>query len=143
MNRIKIEMPATFPFSARIPVRITDLNYGGHVGNDNILSIIHEARVQFLAHYGYSEMNLAGAGLIMTNAAIEFKGELFYGDTIMAYVAAGDFSRIGFSFYYKLEKWTEHASSIVVLASTSMVCYDYNAKKIMSIPQEARNKLVP
>jgi acyl-CoA thioesterase FadM len=113
------------------------------VGNDHILSIIHEARVQFLAHYGYAEMNLAGAGLIMTDAAIEFKGELFYGDTIMAHVAAGDFSRSGFSFYYKLEKWTENASSMVVLARTTMVCYDYNAKKIMSIPQEARNKLAP
>lgn len=48
MARISIDLPSTFTFSATIPVRITDLNYGGHVGNDTILSIIHEARVQYL-----------------------------------------------------------------------------------------------
>ena len=60
MARIRIELPGTFKFSANIPVRITDLNYGGHVGNDTILSIIHEARAQFLKNYDYSEKDSRG-----------------------------------------------------------------------------------
>jgi acyl-CoA thioesterase FadM len=43
MARIKIELPQSFSFTCRIPVRITDINYGGHAGNDTVLSIIHEA----------------------------------------------------------------------------------------------------
>ena len=80
MARIRIELPEEFHFSINIPIRITDLNYGGHVGNDTVLSMIHEARVQFLKAHGYSELNLAGVSLIMADAGIEFKAELFYGD---------------------------------------------------------------
>ncbi|MGN6400032.1 MAG: hypothetical protein ACTHMD_06240 [Flavisolibacter sp.] len=54
MARIKINLPENFFFNAAIPIRITDLNYGGHVGNDTILSLLHEARVQFLNHFHYT-----------------------------------------------------------------------------------------
>lgn len=141
MARIKIDMPSGFPFSTSIPVRITDLNYGSHVGNDTILSIIHEVRVQFLKKYGYSELDFAGAGLIMSDAAIEFKSELFYGDTIIASAAAGDFSRIGFDIFYKLEKQSD-APAVVALAKTGMVCFDYKLKKIVPLPEEVKEKLL-
>ena len=58
MARIKVELPEQFAFSTTIPVRITDLNYGKHVGNDTILSMIHEARVQYLRQLGYGELEL-------------------------------------------------------------------------------------
>ena len=63
MARVKIELPDSFQFTTEITIRITDLNYGGHVGNDTVLSIIHEARMQFLRHYGHTEMNFGGIGL--------------------------------------------------------------------------------
>ena len=72
MARLKIDLPEQFSFSTSIPVRITDLNYGNHVGNDAVLSIIHEARMQFLKSFGYTEMGFAGAGMIMSDVAIEF-----------------------------------------------------------------------
>jgi len=46
MARIKIEIPDKFIYKTEIPIRITDINYGGHLGNDSLLSIIHEARVR-------------------------------------------------------------------------------------------------
>ena len=94
MARVKLTLPEHFPFVTTIPVRITDLNYGAHVGNDTILSLIHEARVQYLQSLGYSEFDFAGVSLIMGDVAIEFKAELFYGDALKAYVAASDFSRV-------------------------------------------------
>lgn len=135
-------MPGHFPFTVQIPVRITDLNYGGHVGNDAILSLIHEIRVQFLRSRGYDEMDLAGVGLIMTDVAIEFKNELFYGDILWASVAAADFSRIGFELYYKLEKKVEEKMQSVAFARTAMICYDYAARKIVSVPKEVCTKLL-
>ena len=75
-------MPENILFSTIIPVRITDLNYGGHVGNDRILGLTHEARMQFLHSHGYTEMNAAGCGLIMRDAVLDFRKELFYGDAI-------------------------------------------------------------
>ena len=140
MARIKIDLPEQFSFSTIIPIRITDLNYGGHVGNDTILSIIHEARVQFLQHYGYGELTLAGVGLIMSDVGIEFKQELFYGDQVKVSVTASEFSKVSFDLFYKLERDTEGKAVLVASAKTGMICYDYAKKKIAAIPEEARIK---
>ena len=141
MPRIKINLPQQFSFSTNIPVRITDLNYGGHVGNDTILSILHEARAQFLMHHGYEELNLGGPGIIMSDVGIEFKSEVFYGETIIAHVTAYDFTAVAFDIYYKLEKKVRNGAVLVAAAKTGMVCYDYSKKKIVPVPPEAKLKL--
>jgi acyl-CoA thioester hydrolase len=140
MARIKIDLPSQFVFSTTIVVRITDINYGGHLGNDAILSLLHEARMQFLQHFGYTEMDFAGASLIMTDVAIEFKGEAFYGEQLEIFVAACDISKIGFDVVYKVEKTISEKKITVATAKTGMVCFDYKAKKIGLLPKEAANK---
>jgi acyl-CoA thioesterase FadM len=141
MARIKIDIPDNFSFSTSIPIRITDINYGNHLGNDAVLSIIHEARMQFLKHYGLSELNFDGAGLIMSDAAIEFKNEGFYGEMIVAYVTAGEFTKVGFDLFYKLTKKIGEKEVIITLAKTGMICYNYDTKKVVAVPEEAKNKL--
>lgn len=141
MARIKIDLPDQFSFSTSIPVRITDINYGNHVGNDAVLSIIHEARMQFLQKFGYTELEFAGAGMIMSDVGIEFKNELFYGDLVIASVTADGFSKVGFDIYYKLEKNSSAKKVIVATAKTGMICFDYTKKKIVPVPGEAKEKL--
>lgn len=141
MPRIKIDLPADFAYTSVIPVRITDLNYGNHVGNDTILSLIHEARVQYFHSLGYGELTFAGTGLIMADVGIEYKAELHYGDVVRASVVAGDFSRLGFDLYYKLEKEENGKTILVAAAKTGMVCFDYEKKKVAMLPAEAREKL--
>lgn len=141
MARIKINLSEKFHFSCEIPVRITDINYGGHVGNDALLSIVHEARMQFFRSLGYTEMNFGGVGMIMADVAIEFKSELFYGDIIIVSVTAGDVSKVSFDLIYKMERQISDIRKTVALAKTGMICYDYEKKKIVAIPEEARQKL--
>lgn len=140
MARIKLSLPETFSFYTIIPIRITDINYGGHVGNDTILSLIHEARVQFFKNICYAELDFAGTSLIMSDVAIEFKSELFYDDIVKAYVAIGEIGRVGFDVFYKLVN--SDNESIVALAKTGMVCYDYKNKKVVRVPEEAKAKLI-
>ena len=134
-------MPEKFSFETIIPIRITDLNYGAHVGNDTVLSILHEARVQFLENFGYEEFNFGGLSLIMSDVAIQFKSEIFYGERLIASVVAQEFSRSTFEVYYKLEKEIDNGKTTVVLAKTGMVCYNYSTKKIAAIPEEVKKKL--
>ena len=140
MARIKIDLPEKFSFTVSIPVRITDVNYGGHVGNDTVLSLIHEARMQFLRSYGYRELEFEGIGMIMADVGIEFKAELFYGDVVIASVAIGEVGKVSFDIYYKLEK-EEGKKVLVAIAKTGMVCYDYEKKKIVAIPDNAIRRL--
>jgi YbgC/YbaW family acyl-CoA thioester hydrolase len=139
MARIKISLPEQFNFSVTIPIRITDLNYGGHVGNDTILTLLHEARMQFLRHFGYSELEFESTSLIMSDAAIEFKSELFYGDIVKVYVTATDFSKAAFDICYELIN--EKNEKVVAVAKTGMVCFDYSTKKVTFVPEEAVKRL--
>lgn len=141
MARIKLEMPTQFVFSANLPIRITDLNYGNHVGNDSVLSLLHEARVQFLQWAGYSELDLAGVGLIMADVAIEFRQEIFYGDRLEVKMVAGDFTRVGFDIYYRIEKYNKEGNALAVQAKTGMVCFDYTKKKVTAVPEAVATKL--
>ena len=138
MARIKLTLPSTFSFSTQIPVRISDINYGNHIGNDAILSIIHEARMQYLKSIGFTELQFAGIGLIMSDVAIDFKAEAFYGDTLQALVAVGELSKVSFEIYYKLERSSDGA--VVALAKTGMVCFDYDKRKVVAVPEEAVKK---
>ncbi len=141
MARIKIDLPDSFSFSTVIPVRITDLNYGGHVGNDTVLSLIHEARMQFLQHHGYSEMEFGGTGMIMSDVTIEFKNELFYGDKVTAAVAIAEISKVTFAIFYKLEKETAGGAILVATARTGMVCFNYSTKKMAPFPESVKQQL--
>jgi acyl-CoA thioester hydrolase len=138
MSRIKLTLPEQFSFTATIPVRITDLNYGNHVGNDAVLSIIHEARMQFLSYHGFTELNCGGVGLIMSDVGIEFKKEIFYGDVLSVNIAAVNFTSVGFDLYYQT---LNKEKAVTALAKTGMVCYDYDKKKIAQVPVVVKEKL--
>lgn len=137
MARTKVQLPDNFNFTAHIPIRITDINYGGHTGNDSILSILHEARVQFLKSFGYQEINMEGVGLIMSDVTIEFKNESFYGDTLSIQVTATHFERFSFDIYYKVDTQRGDKTLPVAYAKTGMVCFNYDARKIALIPEAA------
>ncbi|HEY4964948.1 MAG TPA: thioesterase family protein [Puia sp.] len=141
MPRIKIDLPETFSFTTSFAVRVTDLNYGNHVGNDKVLSFLHEARMQFLQSLGYSEFNLEGISLIMADAALVFKNEMYYGDELLISIRASDFSRIGFELLYKIEKKWEGKMTVTAEAKTLMICFDYKLKKVVNLPEPARMKL--
>lgn len=141
MNRIKIVLPEKFFFSTTILVRITDLNYGGHLGNDTVLSIIQEARQQYLLSKGYEELNIDGLGLIIADAMVEYKKEINYADKLIVSVAAMDFDKIGFDFYYKVEIENSGELIVAVKAKTGMILYDYQQKKKVNFTAEMVNKL--
>lgn len=102
MARVRLELPSSFHYSTELPIRITDLNYGAHVGNDSILGIIHEARVRFLKHHGYSELDIDGRSIIMSDTVIVYRSESFYGDVLRVDVSVSDFHPFGCDFFYRL-----------------------------------------
>lgn len=141
MERVKVILPDSFLFSTTLPIRITDLNYGGHVGNDVFLSLVHEARQQFLLHHGYTELNFAGTSLIMADAAIEYKHELHYGNVVRISVAANGFDKIGFDILYLIEVNEDDKWQLAGKVKTGMICFDYATKKKVSVPEDAIKKM--
>jgi acyl-CoA thioester hydrolase len=141
MARIKLEMPAVFSFSTTIGVRIGDINYGNHLGNDALLGILHEARLQYLASLGFTELQFADNALIMSDVAIEYKAECHYGDLLKIDMVAYDFHRFGFDLFYRVTKKSENKELVTALAKTGMICFNYETKKIALLPDAVMKKM--
>lgn len=139
--RIKIKFTAPAVFHTHVLVRISDINYGGHVGNDSILSIIHEARLLFLKQWNYTEMNAGGCGLIMADSAIQYKAESFHGDNILVAVSIENISSISFDLFYKLIAIRQDKHVDIAYAKTGMVTFNYATKSIVPIPEDLLEKL--
>lgn len=139
--RVRISFPPRFCFSVPIPVRITDLNYGGHVGNDRILAISHEARMAFLQQWNFTEMDAGGCGLIMADSAIQYKGEGFYGDVFQVDMAVAQLSSISFDLYYRISTTRENRELPIAWLKTGMICFDYRERKITAMPDALQRHL--
>jgi acyl-CoA thioesterase FadM len=137
MARIKLNMPEKIIFSTKIKVRISDVNYGGHLGNDSLISLIHDARVEFLKSFGWSEIDLAGVSLIQSELAGNYKGEAFQGDILNFEIAVGDISNKGFELYFQAKNET---GDLICIAKTGLLCFDYQAKKIVNLPEVVKEK---
>lgn len=134
MSRIRISLPSKIIASLSIPVRITDINYGNHVGNDALVGIVHEARVLWLKTGGYNELNIEGAGMIMSDLAMEYKNESYYGDILDIKIAVNEISKVSFNIYFSLSTMRNEQELLIAKAKTGMVCYDYKAGKVTAIP---------
>jgi len=142
MTRIKIEMPVNFSFAVSLPVRIQDINYGGHLGNDSLLSILHEARLQYLQQVGCSELDACGVSLIMSDAVIVYKGEGFYGDILQVQIAVDDISSRGFVLLYRVSCERNEREVLIAEGRTGMLCFDYKTRKVTSMTEALREKLL-
>ena len=132
MARIELNLPESFSFSTDVCVRIGDINYGNHLGNDALLSLVHEARLQFLQSRGFSELDIDGCGLILTDAVIVYKSQGFHGDLLTIFAAVGDFNKYGCDFFYKVIR--KSGGKEVARAKTGIVFFDYNRQKMVPVP---------
>ena len=133
MARIKIILPEKFNYSTTIDIRITDINYGGHLGNDSVLGIIHEARVRLLTQNGFSEVDIGGVGIIMMDAVINFSSEGFYADKLRIDVSIEEITDAGCDIYYRFVNVTN--DKIIVKAKTNIAFYNYSTGKVVRTPQ--------
>lgn len=137
MPRLKLKPLESYAFATEITVRITDLNYGGHLGNDSLLSLLHEARVAFLADFGFTELDCGGVSLTMGDAVMVFQGEAFAGERLRFEVAAGEATDCGFRVFYRVMRVTDNQK--IALAETGMVCFDYTTRTIKPLPDVVRD----
>ncbi len=141
MPRIKIDLPEKIVGVFTIPLRITDINYGSHVGNNSFVEIIHESRVQFLKQNGFTELDVAGSSLIMSELALEFINESFYDDLLDVKIFVGEISRVSFELFYSVSTCRNNNEILLTKAKTGMVCFNYKEKKVEAIPAELKNIL--
>lgn len=142
MSRVKIKFPDENPLiKVTIPVRIYDINYGGHIGNDAILSVIHEARMQLLHQWKYTELDAGGNSLIMADVMIAYRGEAFYAEVLEVQVFAENITDKAFDLLYHISTIRQGQQQDIAHAKTGMVCFDYDNRKISLMKDGLKKRL--
>ena len=127
-----------FIFHFPYRVGVADVNYGGHVSNAAVLNFFQDARIAFLASLGpYSEIDLGGCGIIMPEAHVFYRQEMFLGDKITIAVRVGALKRSSFSLEYRVEREGE----LTAEGTTPLVCFDYEKRKPCRMPAQFRAAL--
>ncbi|MGP9832243.1 thioesterase family protein [Marinobacter sp. NSM] len=139
MARIKLEFPDNaFSFETRMPVRITDINGANHLGNDALISMLSEARAQFLVEHGIEEADQNGTGIIVTDLATMYQGESFYPDMLRFEVGLMDFNKYGGDFVFRVTKADTGQS--VAMAKYGFVFFNYKTREVTPMPESFRSR---
>lgn len=126
-----------FQFSIPLTVRVSDLNYGNHVGYQNFFSYFQEARIAYLGQFGYSEMNIEGCGMIVGEANCKYKQELFLNDRIDIACCIKEIKSKLFIMRYQIIKDGAPCAE----GFTKNLCYDYQDKRVVRLPKAFVEKI--
>jgi len=140
MPRIQIDLPEHFPFATEITLYLSHMNYGGHLDNALLLTVVSEARARFFQSLGYSELQVEGVGIIVADAALQYKSEAFHGETMAVRMAAADFNGKGCDLLWQMNE--KSSGREVARGKTGIVFFDYAARKVAAVPENFRRRAV-
>lgn len=141
MARVQLDLPDVFTFTTNLTVRVSDINYGNHLGNDRMVSLLHEARLRYLHSHDFSEFNIGGVGLMVTDIVVSFVAESFVGDRLTFRVGVTDFNKYGCDFIYMVVN--ESQDKVVARAKTGIVFFDYDERRISRVPKAFYERCAP
>jgi acyl-CoA thioester hydrolase len=139
MPRIQIELLEHFPFSTEITLYLSHMNYGGHLDNALLLTVVSEARARFFQSLGYSELDVEGVGIVVSDAALQYRSEAFHGEVMVVSMGAADFGSKGCDLLWCMNEKTTNRE--VARGKTGIVFFDYATRKIAQVPENFRSRL--
>ena len=127
-----------FRFVLDYRVRSADINYGGHLSNAAVLNIFQDARIGYLEALGpYGELDICGCGIIMPEAHVFYRAEMFLHEELQIGVRCAELKGSSFLLEYRVER----AGELTAEGTTPIVCFDYERRRPVRIPAEFRGAL--
>lgn len=139
MARVKVLPPEQFLFSMERTVGISDLNYAKHLDSSAMVQILQEARLQFLASRGFTEANIYGLGMVVTDMAIDYRSESFANDRLVIDVGVTAYNKYGFDIGFQITN--SALESVVCNAKTGVVFFDFDRHQIAPIPERFKAQI--
>lgn len=142
MPRLRIELPPKFTFTARIPIRIGDINRAWHLSHVNMVAILEEARAQFMVKCGFEDEvqnTKRQIGFILGDVGVVFKRQGYYGQILEVEIAAVEFQEKSFDLVYRVKD--SASGKELARAKTGVLAFDYQSQKVIPISQELKDKL--
>jgi acyl-CoA thioesterase FadM len=124
----------TLPYFIDQTVRVSDLNYGQHVGIAEMHRLAHQARISFLSSLGYTERDIGGVGFLAVESHIELLSESVLGDLLRFQVKIEIFSKAQFK--SRVSIVDPQTGKAVASVEDRLVCYDFMRKRPAAVPEE-------
>lgn len=127
-----------FHFTTPYQVRISDINYGNHVANSAVLNFFQDARIRYLNHLGgFSEMDIGGCGIILPEANVKYKAEMFLADELVIGVRISAQGRSSVTMEYRIER----DGTVTAEGKTTLIAFDYTTRKPRRLPQAFKDAI--
>lgn len=136
MPRIQIDLPEVFSFATEVTLYLSHMNYAGHLDNAALLSVVSEARARFFQSLGYSELDVDGLGIVIADAALQYRSEAFHGEVMVVRMTTGDFGNKGCDLQWCMQEKTSQRE--VARGKTGIVFFDYGQRKVAAVPENFR-----
>lgn len=132
MPRIKLVEQVSYEFTCPIGVQPRDINYGGHLAHDSLVSLVATARARMFFSLGFSELDLGDGqtGVLMADLVVNYRSEAFLFDELLVESHAGEFARTGFRLFHRVVR----DGMLIALVETGLACFDYSSKKVTAVP---------
>lgn len=140
MARIVFDLPEHFGFCTELQIYISHVNYGGHLDNAQLLSLVSEARLRFFGSLGYTEGDMAGLAIVVGDMLAQYKSEAFHGETLRVEMTPLDFNRYGFDLAFRMTEKSQGRE--VARGKTGIVCIDPQARRPAPLPESVRARLL-
>ena len=131
---------ADYKHNTAIQIRFVDIDKMGHVNNATILSYFEIARTNFFDDIIGAQEDWFGRGLIIAHTDIDYLQPVYLRDPLTAYVRIAKIGNKSFDVEHLLVKKTDK-DIICSVATSVLVCMDYNKKQTIEIPAEWKDKL--
>ncbi|MCX6038807.1 MAG: thioesterase family protein [Chloroflexi bacterium] len=139
MPRVTLTEQQNYEFSHSLTVRPTDINYAGHLGNEALLGLVHEARAYFLKELNFNTIvgNEQRIGLLIADLAVNFKAEAFAHDQLTVDCQIDELQEKSFRLFHRIRC----GEQVITLVETGVVAYDYQSGHVVPLPDDFLNGL--
>lgn len=133
MAKLRLKEAESYEFEYKTEIKVRDVNYGGHMSNDAVVGLMHEARLAFFGSQGCTELDLGDGktGTILAELGVNYKAQGYMNDKVSIFCHIGDVKSTTFNIYYKMTK----GDVLMCLAETKIAAFDYDANELAPIPE--------
>jgi acyl-CoA thioester hydrolase len=133
-----VSHPDRWTIVAPLKPRFRDTDAMGHINNAVYVTYIEVARQGYWRAFS-REQDYRRVPFILAHVSIDFRSEALVSELLVLAIRCGSIGTKSFSFEYQIREAS--SGRLVVEASSVQVCYDYEAKRSIPVPDELRQRL--
>lgn len=140
MERVKLDFPAEAVIHRHpLTVRVTDMNYGRHLGHDAVVSLLHEARIQAFAALDLPEWDMHGYPSVVADLAVQYHSEARWPDALLIETAVPEPQGKALIIYQRI--YQADSEQLVATSRVNQLLIDLATGRPVEVPTQIKQAL--